>query len=84
MFAKNFCIHHVVISFADRYYINFSFSYYSVQFDLAKVAVSIRQSKPLLRDSRMWGTARLAVEGMDCLMLMCLHLYIEVLPYFYK
>ena len=37
--------------------------YYAVEFNIELHAVSIRQKQKLLRQTRQWGEARLAVEG---------------------
>ena len=39
------------------------YRFYTHDFDVPKLAVSIRQKDPLLRETRQWGIHRLAVEG---------------------
>lgn len=45
---------------------HFVFRYYTFECDLAKFGVSIRQSAHPVRETRQWGSARLAVEGDHC------------------
>ena len=44
-------------------FITLSYRYYAADFKFSEHAVSIRQKPALMRKSRYWGDARLAVEG---------------------
>ena len=46
-------------------YTLFTIRYYVFEFNHSRYAISIRQTKPLLRAERGWGSAKLAVEGLE-------------------